>query len=225
MNKCDRFLSFGGDGWCQCLWSCLGTVLEQVVKPNVWWEKNRDIKGFFQKTKGVNYKCKPSTALKTHERIYTNEKPFSCSQCDYKGSTSGSLRRIKEPTLVISHSAAQSVTGYPVSQDARMAFTNMLGHSQEPKIYSSKELCSDQNLASDFNGLLKNLQMKAELYQVPMFINLLLSIINQWEYSPPGKAGVPGLLYIKEKISSTLCSSRYLKLASITWMILEPQVK
>ena len=73
--------------------------------------------------KRCDYKCKPSTALKTHERIYTNEKPFSCSQCDYKCSTSGSLRRIKEPTLVISHSAAQSVTGYPVSQGARIAFT------------------------------------------------------------------------------------------------------
>ena len=95
--------------------------------------------------KRCDYKCKPSTALKTHERIYTNEKPFSCSQCDYKCSTSGSLRRIKEPTLVISHSAAQSVTGYPVSQGARIAFTNMLGHSQEPTIYSPKELCSDQN--------------------------------------------------------------------------------
>ena len=57
-----------------------------------------------------------------------------------------------------------------VSQVAKMAFTNMLGGSQEPTIYSSKQLCSDQNLTSDFSGLPKNLLMKAELYQVPIFI-------------------------------------------------------
>ena len=106
----------------------------------------------------------------------------------------------KEPTLVISHSAAKSVNinannqvhwihtkeSTPmrnhlafifskcdkviVSQVAKMAFTNMLGGSQEPTIYSSKELCSDQNLTSDFSGLLKNPLMKAEFYQVPIFI-------------------------------------------------------
>ena len=44
-----------------------------------------------------------------------------------------------------------------ISQDAKMAFTNMLGLSQEPtKYFSSKELCSEQNLTFDVSGLLKN---------------------------------------------------------------------
>ena len=64
----------------------------------------------------------------------------------------------------------QSSDIYLLCQDAKMAFTNMLGHSQEPTIYSSKELCSNQNLTSDVSGLLKNPLMKAELYQVPIFI-------------------------------------------------------
>ena len=46
-----------------------------------------------------------------------------------------------------------------------------LGCSQEPTTcYSSNELCSDQNLTSDFSGLLKNHLMRAALYQAPIFI-------------------------------------------------------
>ena len=62
-------------------------------------------------------------------------------------------RHTKESTSMRNHPAAQSVTRYSVSQDARMAFTNMLDRSQELTIYSSKELCSDQDLTNDFSGL------------------------------------------------------------------------
>ena len=39
-----------------------------------------------------DYKCSVASSLKTHERIHRNEKPFSCSHCNYKSSTSGALK-------------------------------------------------------------------------------------------------------------------------------------
>ena len=60
-------------------------------------------------------------------------------------------RHTKESTSMRNHPAAQSVTRYSVSQDARMAFTNMLGRSQDQQ-YIRKELCRDQNLSNDFSG-------------------------------------------------------------------------
>ena len=99
--------------------------------------------------------------LKTHKRIHIDEKPFSCKSCDYK---------CKQSTALKTHERIHTnKKPFSCSQVAKMAFTNMLGGSQEPTIYSSKELCSDQNLTSDLCGLLKNPLMKAELYQVPIF--------------------------------------------------------
>ena len=109
--------------------SSLKHIFWRLIKESIFWRRllgrNTSVKwlSYFQihldkrihtdekpfSCKRCDYKCKQSIALKTHERIHTDEKPFSCSQCGYKCSTSGSLRRMYEPTLVISHSAAKSV--------------------------------------------------------------------------------------------------------------------
>ena len=40
-----------------------------------------------------DYKCSTSNNLKQHERIHSGDKPFGCSQCDYKTSDKGTLKR------------------------------------------------------------------------------------------------------------------------------------
>ena len=87
--------------------------------------------------KRCDYKSKQSTALMTHERIphvrtNTGYKPLSCKQCYYE------CKQLTALTYERIHTNEKRFI-----QDARIAFTNMLGHSQEPTIYySSKELCS-----------------------------------------------------------------------------------
>ena len=52
--------------------------------------KNRcDYKGIWnlKQHERVHYKGATSSNLKQHERVHTGDKPFSCSQCDYKGAT------------------------------------------------------------------------------------------------------------------------------------------
>ena len=68
----------------------------------------------------------------THVRTNTGYKPLSCKQCYYE---------CKQLTALTYERIHTNEKGF--IQDARIAFTNMLGHSQEPTIYySSKELCS-----------------------------------------------------------------------------------
>ena len=69
----------------------------------------------------------------THVRTHTTGyKPFSCKQCYYE------CKQLTALTHERIHTNEKRFI-----QDARIAFTNMLGHSQEPTIYySSKELCS-----------------------------------------------------------------------------------
>ena len=72
-------------------------------------------------------------------------------------------RRMEESTSMRNNSVRMQGWTLPICWE--------LGCSQEPTTYySSKELCCDQNLTSDFSGLLKNPLMKAALYQVPIFI-------------------------------------------------------
>ena len=102
---------------------------------------------------------------KTDVRTHTGDKPFSCNKFDYKCKQSIPLKthETKESTSMRNNSVRMQ--GWP------LPICWILDCSQEPTTYySSKELCSYQNLTSDFNGLLKNPLMKAALYQVPNFI-------------------------------------------------------
>ena len=56
------------------------------------------------------YKCTTLSQLKVHERGHFGMKPFSCSQCAYNAQDQVIWRLMKEPILVINHSAAPSVT-------------------------------------------------------------------------------------------------------------------
>ena len=77
---------------------------------------------------------------KTHVRTHTGNKPFSCKKCDYKCKQSSTLNAHKrihtnEKPFSIHFFTCDKVL---VSQVAKLAFTNMLGRSQEPTIYSSR---------------------------------------------------------------------------------------
>ena len=105
----------------------------------------------------------------THVRTHTGYKPLSCKQCYYE------CKQLTALTYERIHTNEKRFI-----QDARKAFTNMLGHSQEPTIYySSKELCSTKILTS---GSLKNPLMKAELHQVPIFSYNILIHFHRCNY-------------------------------------------
>ena len=81
-----------------------------------------------------------------------------------------SVNKCKQSILLKTHKRIHT-NEKQFSQDARMDFTNMLGiglQSRTNNILFLKRTV--QNLTSDFIGLLKNPPMKAELYQVPIFI-------------------------------------------------------
>ena len=52
----------------------------------------------------------PIRPLKRLERSQTGDKPFSCSQCDFKYSIAGALKRHERTDLGINHSVAPNVT-------------------------------------------------------------------------------------------------------------------
>ena len=79
---------------------------------------------------------------------------------------------MQQPTLLQIHEESTPMRNNSIRmQGWPLPICWELGCSQEPtKYYFLKELCSDQNLTSDFTGLLKDPLMKAALYQVPNFI-------------------------------------------------------
>ena len=67
------------------------TAFEDTWKNSYWWKT-------FQLFKLC--KLSDSSAWKRHERIHTEDKPFSSSKCDKKFSESCSLKNMKESTIM-----------------------------------------------------------------------------------------------------------------------------